>query len=713
MKKKLVRHKKINQVFTIAIFGFAVAIVAFTLPRERSFRYEFHKGTPWPYETYQARFDFPIYKTEAELTTERDSALKTVNLYFTYDRYQFAEKVNLFKENFDKLWIDYSIEEFKITTLKKYQENSRYSTMRDLQQEYHNYIYDVLDKIYQKGIVEYPETNLLDINKINTVTVVRGNIAEEKDIKSMFSLKQAYEYLDMKIQEKLSADKRRISARYNKFFSEIPLEDYLAVNVMYDEETTNREKNNVLSEISLTKGMVQRGERVISEGEIVTSEKYQILLSLKREYEQQMGNVGNQLVIFGRILLIVVAFFVIYMYLYSFRPEILKDQVKTTFILFMMILMLLVASWTVRLGRASYYVIPFAILPIILRTFYDERSALFVHIVTVLVAGFMAPNSFEFVFLNIIAGMVAIFSLTNLYRRSRFILSALLVIASYSVTYFGIAMIQEGSFSEINWNNFYYFSLNGILILLSFLLIYIFEKTFRFLSDTTLMELSDTNQPLLRKLAEVAPGTFQHSLQVANLSEEAIRHIGGNPLLVRTGALYHDIGKIDDPIYYIENLTKGINPHENLEFPESAKKIIAHVEKGVELAKKYKLPEAIIEFIQTHHGTTTVQYFYKSYLKHFPEKEVDVREFQYPGPRPSTKECAVLMMADAVEAASRSLGTYTEEAINNLVESIIDYQLVEGQFELADITYRNISVVKQVFKVRLKNIYHARISYAV
>ncbi len=373
--------------------------------------------------------------------------------------------------------------------------------------------------------------------------------------------------------------------------------------------------------------------------------------------------------------------------------------------------MVLVASTTFKFNLVSIYLLPFAILPIILKTFYDSRLALFIHIITILLIGFFAPNSFEFVFLNVVAGMVAIISLTNVYRRSKLVVTSLYVIAAYSVIYLGIALVQEGNLASIEWKYFRLFGVNGILVMISYPLIYMFEKTFGFMSDATLMELSDTNQPLLRKLAEVAPGTFQHSLQVANLAEDAVFQVGGNPLLVRAGALYHDIGKMEEPLYYIENQTSSINPHDNLEFEQSARIIIDHVRKGVDLAKKNKLPEAIIDFIRTHHGTTTVQYFYRSYLRKYPEADVDVRKFSYPGPRPGSRETAIVMMADSVEAASRSLKEITENTLDKLVDSIIGNQMREEQYNDAQITFKEITTIREVFKRRLRNIYHARISY--
>jgi putative nucleotidyltransferase with HDIG domain len=375
------------------------------------------------------------------------------------------------------------------------------------------------------------------------------------------------------------------------------------------------------------------------------------------------------------------------------------------------VLMVLVASTTFKFNLVSIYLLPFAILPIILKTFYDSRLALFIHIITILLIGFFAPNSFEFVFLNVVAGMVAIISLTNVYRRSKLVVTSLYVIAAYSVIYLGIALVQEGNLASIEWKYFRLFGVNGILVMISYPLIYMFEKTFGFMSDATLMELSDTNQPLLRKLAEVAPGTFQHSLQVANLAEDAVFQVGGNPLLVRAGALYHDIGKMEEPLYYIENQTSSINPHDNLEFEQSARIIIDHVRKGVDLAKKNKLPEAIIDFIRTHHGTTTVQYFYRSYLRKYPEADVDVRKFSYPGPRPGSRETAIVMMADSVEAASRSLKEITENTLDKLVDSIIGNQMTEEQYNDAQITFKEITTIREVFKRRLQNIYHARISY--
>jgi len=381
------------------------------------------------------------------------------------------------------------------------------------------------------------------------------------------------------------------------------------------------------------------------------------------------------------------------------------------FILLLLIFFTGLTRIIVMMPEVSVYLIPFAIIPIIVRTFYDPRLALFILLVAMMIAGFIVPNSFEFIFMNILGGVVVIFTLTNTYRRAKLFFSASMAFLTMSLVYFGIGVIQEGDVSEIEWLNYAWFAGNSVLILLSYPLIYIFEKTFGFLSEATLFELSDTNQPLLRRLAEEAPGSFQHSMQVANLAEEAARAIDANPLLIRAGALYHDIGKVADSEYFTENQSEKFNPHDTLEPEKSAEIIIGHINKGLELAKKSNLPTQITDFIRTHQGTTKAYYFYRQYTDKYPEKEIDLSDFTYPGPKPFTKEHAILMMADAVEASSRSLGEFTEESIKDLVDNIIDKQVEDKQFTLAPITFRDITRIKETFVSRLTTIYHARIKY--
>jgi putative nucleotidyltransferase with HDIG domain len=663
------------------------------------------------HEDLQAPFDFPIYKSQQELAREKDSVLKDFKPYYNYDEAVFSDQGERFRDVFGTLWKQYSLSEFRIPSEQVYFNNSRYRPVRDLELYFEDYIIKLLNQVYQKGIIDISGNEDFSTGGLFAVMVVRKNIAEQIVIDAMFTPKSAYEYMDKNINEELLRNTSAYVKRYRQFFEDFDINDFIKVNVYYDQEKSKTVSNSLLNEISLYRDKIQEGQRIISRGDLVTPDKYQVLESLRIEYEHQLGFIASQLVKVGKFILVFAALFVIFLFLYNLRREILEDSLKTLFILMLVILTVFVASVTVRSNPISIYVIPFTILPIILRTFYDERLALFIHFIITILIGFFAPNSFEFVFLTFIAGIIAVFSLTNFNRRSRIVYTAMLIFLTYGFVYLGISIVQEGNVKAIDYNNFAWFGLNSFLILLSFPLIFVFEKIFGFLSDATLMELADTNQPLLRELAEKAPGTFQHSLQVANLAEDAIFRIGGNPLLVRTGALYHDIGKMVNPIYFIENQTSGINPHDRLSFEESVKVIINHVEKGVEIARKHNLPQPVVEFIRTHHGTSTVHYFYRSYIKKYPEEEVDVKRFSYPGPKPFSKETAVLMMADSVEAASRSLKDVSDQSLEQLVDGIIDTQLIEEQFNNADVTFKDITNIKEVFRKRLKNIYHVRISY--
>jgi putative nucleotidyltransferase with HDIG domain len=397
--------------------------------------------------------------------------------------------------------------------------------------------------------------------------------------------------------------------------------------------------------------------------------------------------------------------------MYHFRFDVLSSTHKIFFIILVILLFIIITRLVVYLPGNVVYLVPFALIPIIVRTFYDSRLALFVYLTAIMLAGFIVPNSFEFVFLSFIAGVIVIFSLTNVYRRAKLFTAALMVFLAYSIVYLGIGLMQEGSLSTMNWKNYIWFAGNGVFLLLSYPLIFIFEKTFRFLSDATLFELADTNQPLLRKLSEDAPGSFQHSLQVANLAEEAAREVGANNLLARTGALYHDIGKTFNAEYFVENQAEGFSPHDHLDPLKSAEIITGHVKKGIDLARKFNLPSQIIDFIQTHHGTGLAYFFYKKFLDKNPKRTDMEKSFAYSGPKPFSKETAIVMMADAVEASSRSLANYSEENIGELVERIIYIQEQDGQYSDTPLTFKDVTNIKSVFIKRLLNIYHARIAY--
>src|SRR6056297_50143 len=702
---------KYKNIFTGLIFIIAVAILIYVLPREAKFKFDFQKNNPWMYETLIAPYDFPIYKTKDKIKNEKDSLLESVKPYFRFDTSVYKSQVNSFTSSFNN-----KSEEYK---KQKFSENSNDLKFKEqffekIARKYFSIAMQHFKHVYTKGIIAPSEVRS-QLNKDSEIVLMKDKVGREISFSKLYEPKEAYKYVITNLEEytdSLDSFQNKLSDESKTFFDNLSFYEYIKPNVFYDSETSSRIKEDKLGNFSNTKGLVQAGERIVSKGEIVDGKTYQILNSLKKAYEQRLGsNYHTGMIFLGQVIFVFASIFVLYLFLYHFRNEILQDVLKTVFIIFLVVIFALVSGVTLRISPQSVYILPFAILPIIIRSFYDARLALFIHIITILIIGFYVPNSFEFVFLNFIVGIVALFSLTSLNRRGKLFLSAALVILSYSFVYFGLAIRQEGNIENIDWMNFAYFGINGAIVLASYPLIYLFEKLFGFLSDVTLMEMADTNQPLLRKLSEKAPGTFQHSLQVASLAETAVYQIGGNPLLVRTGAMYHDIGKMDNPIYFIENQDANFNPHERLEFEESAKIIINHVNKGVEIAIKNRLPSPIIDFIQTHHGTTKVQYFYRKFLQKYNEEEVDISQFTYPGPKPYSKEMAVLMMADSVEAASRSYSSLDEKTINNLVDNIIDSQLSNGQFENVDITLRDITIIKGIFKKKLQNFYHARIEY--
>jgi len=693
-----------SEIITMGLFAFAGIILVLLFPWEGKFRYEFQKSKPWQHDEYIAPFDFPIYKTDNEINAERDSLLKNFKPYFKYEQEIVQTQLENFKTSFIKGWTDL----IKISS-ETVNQDTKIQTDSVKRKQYLNFAANLISFVYSKGIVQSNEI----LDRVNnpdlTIVIIRDQFAEERDLSEVFTPKTAYEYVLGEVNKIADSIPDRVD---RSFFRNLNINEFLIPNLTYDEETSTRVEDEMVSKISLSKGMVQSGERIISRGEIVTEEKYRILESIQREYETKLGLSGRlNLATLGKILLSMISMVILYLFLYNFRRNVLRSLQNTAFIILMILLTALVASLTIRYEFLSLYVLPFALVPIMVRTFFDSRLALFVHLLTILIVGFWAPNSFEFVFLNIIAGIVGIFSLTNSYRRGILFQTAISISITYSVVYFAFSVIQEGNLSTIDYRPFLWFGGNGLMILTSYPLIFIFEKTFGFISESTLFELSDSNQPLLRKLSEAAPGTFQHSLQVANLAEEVIFEIGGNPLLVRTGALYHDIGKMADPLYYIENQSGDFNPHDQLEFDKSAEIIIGHVTKGVEIARKNKLPEPVVDFIRTHHGTTLVQYFYRSFLKKNPSQEADMSRFSYPGPKPFSRETAVVMMADTVEASARSLKVKNETGLKELVDFVIGEQVRLGQFDNAHITFREISEIKEILISKLLNIHHIRIEY--
>ena len=694
------------------IFLSGVAVVVLLFPREGKFRYEFQKGKPWMHSVLVAPFNYPIYKSDVTVQAEKDSLMLRFIPYFSLDTLVAVRNMERFHLAFEKHWDEFVLKN-RNTATSAAVGSKKYTTyeLKRIHDRYLKVLQENLNSIFLRGIVLDPYQLENIQNREEIIYIISGKTIDERPASSVYSQKSAYEKLKLVVDKEAAILEGSVIPE-NRFIESIDLVEFIEANLFYDEVSSNRMKESLLDELSLTQGMVQAGEKIIALGEVVNDDKQILLQSLKREYETNPNIERNYfLIILGQLLIVSLTFLILYLFLLHFRKEVLESSLKTFFIVMLVTIMALMAWFTINNERISINLVPFVILPIIVKTFYDARIALFVHLITVLLVGFLAPNGFEFVFMNFIAGVVAILTQRNNYRRGILFVSAVFTFVSYGLVYSGISLMQEGRFQNIDLINYAWFGGNALLVLTSYPLIFIFEKVFGFVSDATLVELADTNQPLLRKLAEKAPGTFQHSLQVANLCEEAVRVVGGNPLLARTGALYHDIGKTDDPMYFIENLNSGFNPHNNLSFEQSAGKIITHVTRGVEIGRKAKLPEIIIDFIRTHHGTTTVLYFYRSYLKEYPGAEMDIKKFTYPGPCPSSKETAILMMADSIEAASRSLKKIDLDTINSLVESIISRQFADLQFENVDLTFRDVEEIKKVFKQKLVNIYHPRIEY--
>ena len=485
----------------------------------------------------------------------------------------------------------------------------------------------------------------------------------------------------------------------------------LRPNVSLDTRLTQKELENRLNNISLTRGSVDEGKLIIAKGEVVEADNLKMLESLKAEYESELWTANNAyFILAGYTILVALVLMMLLLFLKKYRPAVYRNNINVTFIFFNILVMVFLTTLVVKYDADLVYVVPLCILPLILKTFFDARLGLFVHVLTVLILGFVVPNSFEYIFLQIVAGIVTILTVSELYKRANLFISVGQITLIYILGYFAFHIIHEGNLDNVIWVNFGFFLLNGMITLFAQPLIYIYEKMFGMVSDVSLLELSDTNSKLLKEMSNKAPGTFNHSLQVANLAEAAANEIGANAMLVRVGALYHDIGKMNNPTYFTENQTTNINPHDDLDPKSSAEIIIRHVIEGIEMARKNKLPDRIIDFIRTHHGTTLVYYFYKKFKEEHPEATAE-KYFRYPGPIPFSRETAILMMSDAVEAASKSLVNPTYPIIDEFVDRIVGGQMQAGQFLNADITFKDIESVKKVLKQRLTNIYHLRVEY--
>ncbi|MBB6502047.1 hypothetical protein HDF25_004224 [Pedobacter cryoconitis] len=660
-----------------------VLIITFFLPKQPRFRYEFQKGKVWLNKDLVSPFSFAILKTSPQVNTDKQDALENVLPIYRYNTELYSSVEEAYLNEFDVKWRGNAFPEEekqpnKIASLK------------------------LLKGIYEKGIIAINPKHQKG-RKYYDISLLNNNISKTISTQDVFTVQTALDYFNSTFTSTKVKEKEVVMNL---------VEDHLQPNIVFDEKLTSIVQNNTINSLSTTRGMVQKGELIIAKNNVIDDEVFQKLQSFKETYEAQTKTIGDsKLVYLGQILLVGFILTLLMVFLSMFRKDIFNDNRQLSLLLLVITMLLLALTWSIKLNMPSLYYIPFCIVPIIIRILFDTRLALYLHLLVILIAGFFVPNSFEFVFYQVTAGMVAIYSIRNLIKREQLLLSALFILTAYFICFIGIALLRDGSFKDIEWINFVPFIISVLLSLLAYPLIYAFERVFGITSDVALIELTNTNNKLLRELAFKAPGTFQHSLQVANLAEAAIFKIGGNSLLVRAGALYHDIGKIENPQYFIENQNTTLSPHDKLPYEQSAQIIIKHVHKGIEITRRHQLPESVIDFIRTHHGNTRVDYFYQSFLKNSPEKFVDENIFRYPGPIPFSKETGVLMLADSVEAASRSIKNPNAQNINDLVERIINYKLEQNQLDNCDLTLKDIETIKLIFKTMLMSIYHVRIDY--
>ena len=667
-----------NLIYKSLIFIATVSVIVYFLPNEGKFNYQFDINKPWKYGLLQASFDFPIYKNDIQVQKEQDSILADYQPYFQIDKEAEKNVLSKLREDYNK-------------TLR----HSLPGT------DYVRYIERTLKALYEDGIIAGNDLKRMEEDSIIAIRLVDKNVATSRFIDQLYTVKEAYEYL-------LNAD----TAHYKKkILQQCNLNDYITPNLVYDEEKSEAAQKDLLSNISWANGFVLNGQKIIDRGEIVDEQTYNILESLRKEWEKRSDSVQEKrLTLAGQILYVGIFLFCFMAYLELFRADYYERKGTLTLLFALIVFFPVLSSIMVEQNLSSIYVVPFAMIPIIVRVFLDSRTAFMAHVTIILLCSITLRFPHEFILLQVVAGMVAIYSLRELSQRSQLLRTALVVFISYALLYFAFELIHEDDLTKLNTRMYIYFMINGILLLFAYPLLFLLEKIFGFTSDVTLVELSNINNSLLREMSEVAPGTFQHSLQMANLAAAAANKIGGKSQLVRTGALYHDIGKMVNPAFFTENQS-GVNPHKSLSYEQSAQVIISHITDGLKLAEKHNLPKVIKDFISTHHGRGLTKYFYISYKNEHPDEEVDEEKFRYPGPNPFTKEQAVLMMADSVEAASRSLPEYTEESISTLVDKIIDTQVSEGYFKECPITFKDIATVKALFKEKLKTMYHTRISY--
>ena len=665
-----------NTLTRIALVVATVGIIVAVLPRNSGPQFRYDVGKPWMYGSLIAKFDFPIYKTEKAIKTEQDSALRCFDPYYNYDpqveREQMARFLNTYKKG-----------------------------IPGLPRQFVSLIADRLHRLYQEGIMETAHYSVVAKDTTAMLRIVNGKTAASTGIVCLYSTMTAY--------EKLFADPQIAAER--SALQRCNLNEYILPNLTYDEERSETEKADILSGIPLASGMVLSGQKIIDRGEIVDDYTYRVLNSFEKETQRRSASVtAIPSTIAGQVLFVSILILLFSTYITLFRRDYLDKPRSITMIYTMITLFPVLVSLMMEHNLLSVYVLPFSIAPIFIRVFMDSRTAFIAHVTMVLICAAAVKYQYEFIIVQLVAGLIAIYSLRELSQRAQLFRTALLVTIGSCAIYLALQLMQDNDINDMDNSIYKYFAVNGVLLLFAYPLMLVIEKTFGFISSVTLIELSNTSKDLLRQLSEVAPGTFQHSVMVSNLAAEIANKIGAKAQLVRTGAMYHDIGKMKNPAFFTENQV-GVNPLDKMSRIDAAQIVISHVTDGLKLAEKHDLPNVIKDFIKSHHGMGKTKYFYISYKNEHPDEPVDDSLFTYPGPDPFTREQAILMMADTVEAASRSLTEYTEESISGLVNKLIDQQVEEGHFHTCPITFHDIAVAKQVLTERLKAIYHTRTTY--
>lgn len=655
--------------YRLLIFICTVGLIVYFMPRDVKFNYQFDLDKPWKYGQLIATFDFPIYKPDEVIKHEQDSILAHFQPYYTIDK-------EVSKAELQQLRSDYQ------------------TSLRELlpSQDYYNHLVRTLTEIYNAGIISNDNLNDLQKDSTNGIMVIDDKVANQINLNKIYSIRDAYMHL-------LTAD----TSRYNPdILRRCSLNDYLTPNLIFDEERTKTAKEEVFDTYSWATGLVQSGEKIVERGEIIDSKKYNILESLRKEsINRSESQKEKMLMLAGQLLFTAIFIGLLVVYLIIYRKKYFSDRNTLLMIFTQMVLFCVLTELFVANNILSVYILPYVMMPIIIRTFLDSRTAFMSFAVTVLICSITLRYPYEFILVQFAAGLTAIYSLKELSQRSQIFRTGFVVALTYLAVFFAFELFTENDFSKMNRSNYIYLAISGFLVLFAYPLLFMFEKAFGYTSNVTLIELSNTNNPLLRRLSELAPGTFQHSMQVSNLVFDAATNIGANGQLARTGALYHDIGKMENPAFFTENQGNASNPHQALSYEQSAQVVISHVTDGLKLAEKSNLPKVIKQFITTHHGAGQTKYFYISWKNEHPGEEPDSSLFSYPGPNPFTAEQAILMMADSVEAASRSLQEYTEDNIDQLVDKIIDAQVAEGYFNNCPITFQDIQTVKDVFKSKI------------